>query len=269
MRPVRLEQANAEAWFGGKAVQLGTALRAGLPVPPGFALAVDLVDAFAAGDPAVVAVLERLHQHFGRPLAVRSSAVGEDSKTASFAGQHLSLLNVGSAPALADAVRRIWESGHSEAALAYRKRMGITGEPRVAVIVQQMIYPDCAGVLFTRDPLTGSDQRIIEASWGFGEAIVAGLVTPDRYRIARDGSVLDRVAGTKDVALRAAAAGELEQAAIEPQRVHTLCLDDENLRALHELASRCEAVFGGTQDLEWAFAARTLYLLQRRAITVA
>ena len=131
------------------------------------------------------------------PLAVRSSAVGEDSEEASFAGQHLTCLNVRSAADGVAAVAAIWRSAHSDSALAYRRRLGLTDSPRIAVVVQQLVDADCAGVLFTRNPLDGADELVVEAAWGLGEAVVAGLVTPDRFRVARDGTVLERVAGTR------------------------------------------------------------------------
>ncbi|MCI0545945.1 MAG: hypothetical protein L0027_01525 [Candidatus Rokubacteria bacterium] len=267
MKPVYLADAADESVYGGKAIQLGVALRAGLPVPAGLALPAGLVDAIAGGDASAIGDLRRLRAELAGPVAVRSSAVGEDSAAASFAGQHLTCLNVVSEAALLEAVRRVWESGRSESALAYRKRMGIAGEPRVAVIVQRMVYPDCSGVLFTRDPISGRDERLVEASWGLGEVIVAGLVTPDRYRMDREGRILERLAGVKDVALLPRPGGEVEQVVVEEPRVHALCLDDARLARLHELATRCEREFGGTQDLEWAWAGNALHLLQRRAIT--
>lgn len=267
MRPVALQEAVDEAAFGGKAVQLGAAIRAGLPVPPGVALPAVLVDAVAATEPGATASLAGVWSALGGPLAVRSSAVGEDSAAASFAGQHLTCLNVNSVAALLEAVRAIRESAHAAAALRYRDRLGITGPPRIGVVLQQLVIPDRAGVLFTQNPLDGRDERVIEASWGLGEAVVAGLVTPDRYRVSRDGRVVERTPGTKSIAVCVMPGEGTREEPVPAERVRALCLEDAHLHRLHALASRCEEVFGGAQDLEWAFAGETLHLLQRRPIT--
>ena len=268
MKSVELEGADDETRFGGKGVSLGAALRAGFRVPPGFALDVAFVDAVASGDPGVLAVCADLYVSLGnRPVAVRSSAVGEDGATASFAGQHATVLNVSSPAEVADAVREVWSSGRTASALAYRARLGIEGEPRVAVVLQRLLAPEIAGVLFTKNPLDGRDERVIEATWGLGEAVVAGLVTPDRFRMRRGGEVLERVAGEKDIEVRAAPSGRTHEAPVAPERIHALCLDDDELSALEALAARCEGHFEGPSDVEFAFEDGDLYLLQRRAIT--
>lgn len=256
-----------EALYGGKAAQLAVAARAGLPVPAGVALPVMLVAAIAGGQTEALRELADVSAGTRFPVAARSSAVGEDSETASFAGQHLTCLNVRSYAELTEAVQAIFASARSESAFSYRRRLGLTGEPEIGVVVQELVLPDCAGVLFTRNPLDGSDEIVIEASWGLGETVVAGLVTPDRFRLARDGTVLERVAGVKDVAVEALAEGGTAEVSVPADRVQAVCLDEDQLRSLHALALRCEDVFSSTQDIEWAFAAGTLYLLQRRALT--
>jgi pyruvate,water dikinase len=253
-----------ESVYGGKAAQLAVAVRAGLPVPGGVALSASFVTAVAAGRPAA---RRRLGAITAFPAAARSSAVGEDSEAASFAGQHLTRLNVRSTAELAEAVRAIWASARSDSALAYRRRLGLPTDPEIGVVVQELVEPDCAGVLFSRNPIDGSNEIVIEASWGLGEAVVAGLVTPDRFRLAPNGAVLERFAGAKDVAIALDPAGGTREASVPAARVHELCLDDERLAELRALALRCEAVYGGTQDLEWAFRGKSLYLLQRRALT--
>lgn len=267
MSLVPLADAADEATFGGKAVQLGASLRAGLPVPPGVALSAPLVDAVAAGDPAAVATLTAVTELVGGPVAVRSSAIGEDSADASFAGQHLTQLNVRDPGKLSEAVSAVWASARSEAALAYRARLGIDGVPRTGVVIQRLLDPQVAGVLFTRNPLDGADERVVEANWGLGESVVAGRVIPDRFRFGRDGAVLERTPGLKSVALRASADGGVVEEPVEPELVEQLCLADGELAELNDLARRCEEAFGAGRDLEWAFADGTLYLLQCRAVT--
>lgn len=257
------------ASFGGKAVQLGEALRAGLPVPDGFALAARSVDWVVSGDRRAIKEVQNLLRDVQQPVAVRSSAVGEDSAGASFAGQHATYLHIEpEVEAVAAAVRRVWESARTSSALEYRKRLGIEGAPQVGVVVQRMVEPACAGVLFSRDPISGEDVRVIEASWGLGEAVVAGLVTPDRFLVTRSGKVMERRAGYKDLLIRRSENGGTEEIPLDSDRAEALCLDDPQLLALHRLAERCELVYGGAQDLEWAFADGELFLLQRRPITV-
>jgi pyruvate, water dikinase len=264
---ITLAEAREEWELGGKAVQLGAALRAGLPVPEGVALPAALVAAVAAGDPTAVAELSGVRDSLPGPLAVRSSCAGEDSAAASFAGQHLTQLNVRSLDQLIEAVAAVWRSGRSASALAYRRKLGVEGDPRMGIVVQRLLDPEVSGVLFTRHPVTGANEHVIEATWGLGEAVVQGLVTPDRYRLSPTGEVLERSPGRKQVAIRAR-----PDAAREPVAAHlvqALCLDDRRLAALHSLARRCEEAFPGPSDIEWAFADADLHLLQRRAITAA
>lgn len=267
----QLETIDDPATYGGKAASLGAALRAGLPVPPGVALSWSVVSGIAHGDAASLAQLDGLLHAIDddgpAPVAVRSSAVGEDSELASFAGQHITVLHVRTHDALLAAVQRVWASGCAAAALAYRKRMGVVGEPRMGVVVQRLVEAECAGVLFTKHPLTGADERVIEAAWGLGETVVAGLVTPDSYRVARDGRILSRVAGEKDVAVRSLPGGGAGEVPVPEDMVRALCLDDARLGRLADLASLCERLSSGPQDLEWAFAGERLYLLQQRAMT--
>jgi len=269
LTPVPLADAHEEAMFGGKAVSLGAALRAGLPVPPGVAVPAPLVDAVAAGhDHAIDALLASGHLPDGN-VAVRSSAVGEDSKGSSFAGQHATKLNVARA-ALVEAVREVWHSGRADSALAYRAQRGISAPPAVGVVIQTLVDPLAAGVLFTRNPLTGADERVIEAAWGLGEVVVSSRIIPDYYRLSSDGGVLEQVPGDKDVRIaRDAQGGTIEVAVAEDLR-RAPCLRLSHLQRLHALAERCRQVWGHDVDLEFAFGPDdTLYLLQSRPITAS
>jgi pyruvate,water dikinase len=265
---VALAEARDESELGGKAVGLGAAIRAGLPVPDGVALPAALVAAVAAGDPAAAAGLSAVRHSLPGPLAVRSSCVGEDSAAASFAGQHLTRLNVRSLDQLVDAVAAVWRSARSDSALAYRRKLGLEGVPRMGVVVQRLLDPEVSGVLFTRHPLTGDDERVIEATWGLGEAVVQGLVTPDRYRLSPAGEVLQRSPGAKRVAIRPRPDGGASSEPVAAHLVDALCLDDRRLARLHALARECEHAFQGPSDIEWAFTDARPHLLQRRAITV-
>ncbi len=266
---VPLEKAHDSAIFGSKAVGLGQAIRDGLPVPPGIALSGSIVEAVAAGEQPAIDEVCKWVIPLGGPLAVRSSAVDEDGTQASFAGQHLTLLNVPSSKELSSALSEIWWSANSDSAITYRKRVGLFTRPSVGVVVQALLNSDTAGVMFTRNPVTGADERVIEASWGLGEAVVAGIVIPDHYRLKRSGQVLERTPGVKTIAVRSLPNGGTIEEKVAPDLVERLCLGDDQLHELHQLAGRCELVYGPGRDIEWALAAGTLYLLQCRAITVA
>ena len=273
--PVPLIEAAEEDLYGGKSASLSRAIRAGLPVPPGFALSVRAVDAVVEASAGAISALEEVLARLGGPVAVRSSAVGEDDQETSFAGQHATLLNVRTHTALVEAILEVRQSAHSASALAYRERMGISGEPRIGVAIQLLVQAETAGVLFNHNPATGAEERLIEASWGLGEVVVSGLVVPDSYRISRDGHILERIRGEKDLALRPRAEGGTEEIRVDPGNVQSLTLNDVQLGELHDLTLRCEAEYGlhldaesGPRlDIEWAFADGQLYLLQCRGIT--
>ncbi|HEY6426689.1 MAG TPA: PEP/pyruvate-binding domain-containing protein [Acidimicrobiales bacterium] len=264
---VPLAKAQETAFFGSKAVGLGEALREGLPVPPGVALSGDVVEAVASGDKRVIAQVEKAVRALPAPLAVRSSAADEDGADASFAGQHLTLLNVPTTDDVVPALKEIWWSANSDSAISYRQRVGLFARPSIGVVVQTLLNPDVAGVMFTTNPITGADERVIEASWGLGEAVVAGQVIPDNFRLDHAGQVLDRRAGRKDVAIRATETGGTVEEQIPASRAEALCLDDAQLAELGRLAATCERIYGVGRDIEWAIADGTLYLLQCRAVT--
>jgi pyruvate,water dikinase len=264
---VALQEARDANEYGGKAAHLGTALRAGLQVPPGYAISVAALLRVERNDPVTLARIGAIVAELGVPVAARSSAVGEDAEDASFAGQHITALNLMSAHETVDGLQRVYQSAHTEAALGYRKKKGITAPICVAAVVQKLVDPICAGVLFTRNPVTGAHEHVIEAAWGLGETVVSGLVTPDHYRVARDGRILAVQIGEKDLAIKRIASGGTEEIEVDPKLVHARCLDDAWLARLHDLALRCEATFGQDLDLEWAQVGEQLYLLQSRPIS--
>jgi pyruvate,water dikinase len=266
---VPLADAREESRFGAKATGLGAAARSGLPVPPGVALSGSIVSAVAAGQERAIEQLMTAARSLAGPLAVRSSAVGEDSADASFAGQHLTLLNVPEADDLPAAIREIWWSANSDSAITYRQRVGLFARPSVGVVVQSLLNPDVAGVMFTQNPINKADERLIEASWGLGEVVVAGRVIPDSFRMDRVGVVRERTPGVKKIAIRAGSHGGTVDESVAPQLAGQLCLDDDQLAQLNALAGQCEQVYGPARDIEWAFAAGQLYLLQCRAVTQA
>lgn len=268
MRCAALVDAADAQRFGGKAASLARAIRAGLPVPPGLALADAFVTAIGEGDGTAAAELANLPLPRGRQLAVRSSAAGEDSAFASFAGQHASKLGVLPGQRLLEAVQAVWRSGFCAGALGYRDRLGLDRSPRMGVVIQPLIDARLAGVLVTRNPISGAPERVIEASWGLGESVVQGRVVPDRYRLSPDGTLIELTIGDKRTEARPLPGGGVADHQVTADLAGTPCLDQAKLRALHELTLRCEAIWDGDHDLEWAFAQNgTLHLLQRRPVT--
>ena len=264
---VPFKKALETSLYGAKAVGLGDAARHGLPVPPGVALSGDLVDAVASGEDKAIEKVAKAIAALLPPFAVRSSAVDEDGAVASFAGQHLTVLNVHSVADVPGAVREVWWSANSDSAITYRQRVGRFTRPSVGVVIQTLLNPSAAGVMFTENPVSGADERLIEASWGLGEAVVAGLVVPDHFRLDRSGQVLERKAGRKRIAIRSLPNGGTFEQQVAPAQATQLCLDDAQLSALSELALQCEKVYGPRRDIEWALQDGTLYLLQCRAVT--
>lgn len=264
-----LETALAADVYGGKAAGLALAMRAGLPVPAGFALGADALAELVAGREAGslrAALRELLAALGGGPVAVRSSAVGEDSAGASFAGQHASVLGPTHADAVIAALARVHDSAHTAAAGAYRRRMGLASMPRIGAVVQRLVPADVAGVMFTREP--GGGQRIVvEASLGLGESVVAGHVTPDHFELDRDGALLAMDIGAKELALRVdSAAGTTRREPVDTAMATRPCLNPGELGCLADLARRAEQALGAGQDVEWALSRGELHLLQSRPI---
>jgi rifampicin phosphotransferase len=200
--------------------------------------------------------------------AVRSSATAEDLPTASFAGQQDTYLNVVGPAAILQHVSRCWASLFTERAVTYRLRNGFEHRKvRMAVVVQQMVVPQAAGILFTADPVTSNRKVVyVEASFGLGEALVSGLVNADVYKV-RDGEVVARAVATKQLAIQASPAGGTEELAIEPERQGQPALTDAQVLELAQLGRRIEAHFGRPQDIEWCLAPDGIWIVQSRPIT--
>ncbi|MCZ7423307.1 phosphoenolpyruvate synthase [Verrucosispora sp. WMMA2121] len=200
--------------------------------------------------------------------AVRSSATAEDLPTASFAGQHDTYLNVVGPTAVVEHVRRCWASLFSERAVTYRQRNGVDHRTvQMAVVVQQLVLPDAAGILFTADPVTG-DRRVcsVDAGFGLGEALVSGLVNPDVFKV-RDGEIVSRTVATKQRAIHALPAGGTREQAVDPQQRGQPALTDTQVVRLVQLGRRVEAHFGSPQDIEWCLADDDFQIVQTRPIT--
>ncbi|MGD0678541.1 MAG: rifamycin-inactivating phosphotransferase [Polyangiaceae bacterium] len=215
---------------------------------------------------AITGQLARLGEQAA--YAVRSSATAEDLPTASFAGQQDTYLNVVGPAAILEHVSRCWASLFTERAVAYRLRNGFDHRKvHMAVVVQQMVFAQAAGILFTADPVTGSRKvTAVEASFGLGEALVSGLVNPDVYKV-RDGEVVAKVIAAKQLAMHASPAGGTQRQAIEPDRQQQPALTDAQVVRLAQLGRRIEAHFGRPQDIEWCLVDDGFQIVQSRAIT--
>lgn len=200
--------------------------------------------------------------------AVRSSATAEDLPTASFAGQQDTYLNVVGSPAILQHISRCWASLFTERAVTYRLRNGIDHRKvQMAVVVQQMVLPHAAGILFTADPITGNRKiTSVAASFGLGEALVSGLVNADFYKV-RDDEVVSRTIGTKQLAILASQSGGTQQQAIESERQAQPALTDAQVVRLAQLGRRIEAHFGRPQDIEWCLVDDGFFIVQSRPIT--
>ncbi len=200
--------------------------------------------------------------------AVRSSATAEDSPAASFAGQQDTYLNVvGSAPIL-EHVSRCWASLFTERSVTYRLRNGFDqGNVDMAVVVQQMVFPQAAGILFTADPVTSNRKVIsVEACLGLGESLVSGRVNPDAYTV-RDGEIATRAIATKQLAVHASSAGGTREVAIAPERQEEPALTDAQVLKLAHLGRRIETHFSHPQDIEWCLVDGRFEIVQSRPIT--
>ncbi|MFK8843741.1 rifamycin-inactivating phosphotransferase [Streptomyces sp. Ac-502] len=215
---------------------------------------------------AVTRALARLGEQAA--CAVRSSATAEDLPTASFAGQQDTYLNVVGPAAVLRHVSRCWASLFTERAVTYRRRNGIDHRTvRMAVVVQQMVFPHAAGILFTADPVTGNRKvSTVDAGFGLGEALVSGLVNPDVFKV-RDGEVVAKEIAVKERAIQAVAAGGTREVTVEAQRQEQPALTDAQVVRLVQLGRRIEAHFGRPQDIEWCLADDGFRIVQSRPVT--
>jgi pyruvate,water dikinase len=291
--------------FGAKSASLGELIGADVPVPPGFALSaasylaavqsLDLdggaeecsraIKANAVPDGLRAEVAER-YEELGAaagdpepPVAVRSSAIGEDSEEATFAGQQETFLWVRGVDGICEAVRECWASLYSPEAVSYRAEMAAKHpEPAMGVTVQLMVDAAVSGVMFTCNPLNGDPSSVaVNASWGLGLAVVGGEVTPDEYRVSKvTREVLSKSIGPKQIEYVPDPSGSgAARVDVEPERQEAPCLGDRQLEMLVDVAKRVERHFGGHQDIEWAIARAAdgeepgeLFMLQARPVTV-
>ena len=301
-RPLGELRAPDAGEFGGKSANLGELLVAQIPIPPGFALdagayrefvhltglAGTIASALRHGEddasktigeamrfaPLPEEVRDELVAAYGAigepPVAVRSSALGEDSRDATFAGQQESFLWVRGFEHLCDAVRDCWASLYTPRAIAYRRRLNMT-DTAMGVTVQEMVDAEVSGVLFTCNPVSGDPSMVaVNASWGLGIAVVGGETTPDDYLISKiTGEVVRQTISSKEIEYVPEAAGRgTVRREVPPERRDRPCLEPDRLAALVELGRRVEKHFGSLQDVEWAIDRDgSPFVLQARPVT--
>jgi pyruvate, water dikinase len=303
-------RAGETAHAGGKGASLSRIANAGLPVPRGFVVCagafreflesangVGFIETILTGldvhsepaladaaakiqglicshplPPGIGREIREAYEDLGREalVAVRSSAIGEDSEAASFAGQQETFLNVRGGAAVERRVKECWASFFAPRAIFYRAQKGILTDTRMAVVIQEMVLATKSGVMFTIDPvMKRRDHMVIEAVFGLGEGIVSGTITPDHYVLDReDGSVVREFISTQPVAVVPdVQAGGITHRELSEEEGSARVLSEGQLNALREMGLRVEAFFGAPQDVEWCIRESELLLLQSRPIT--
>ncbi|MCW4012258.1 MAG: hypothetical protein NWF07_04615, partial [Candidatus Bathyarchaeota archaeon] len=288
---------------GGKAQNLGFLINKGFNVPNGFVLTTEAYHKFidennlsniitealtgnetntasekiqqaflnSAIPPTISDEIIKQYTGLGKnEVAVRSSATSEDLKDASFAGQMDTYLNLTTIEDVLEHIKRCYASLWTDRAISYRSKQGINQDGvAIAVVVQEIVEPKSAGVLFTQDPVTGERNIVIESNYGYGESVVSGKATPDRFVVRRGKSheIAVREIGTKE--LEAVKSYEGGVVFVEPsiERRELASLTDEEIFSLTSLGDKIETVYGAPQDIEWAIQGETPYLLQSRPIT--
>ena len=274
---------------GGKAANLSV-LAESYAVPPGFAVTSEALDQAIKGgftvDTTVVeghlipqtlyeliceayrALSELCHQE-QVSVAVRSSALDEDGSSTSFAGQHSTFLNVSGEQAVAGAIAECWRSAFSAPALYYRSQQGLASDNiGMAALVQQMLPADASAVVFSANPVTGNrDEIMINASWGLGESIVSGTVTPDTFVVRKSGMTIVATEIGEKATMTAQMPGGVGEIDVPAEWQMQPSITNEQVLELAKLAVELEARMGWPVDIECSYYQERLYLLQCRPIT--
>ncbi len=288
------------ALVGGKAANLGELLNLGIAVPPGVVVVTAAYKRFMAYNNIDIAgiiarisdlpealaeirksigegsfpndFLQQFDNFFnqlpkGSRIAVRSSSSAEDLADASFAGQQESYLNVIAKEMVLQRIKDCYVSLWSARAYNYRKVQGYDSQQlAIAVVLQQMVESDCAGVLFTNNPTTNGEEILINAAYGLGESVVSGLVNPDEYICSREGAVIKTVIGSKRHKVIYAEQGT-QTISVDDVKRQKQVLSEAMIERLIAVALKIEGHYGCAMDIEWAVQANELYILQARPIT--
>src|SRR5258707_4499521 len=217
-----------------------------------------------------IAIPQDIHEEIARLLsrldeknayAVRSSATAEDLPTASFAGQQDTYLNIIGKEAILKHISKCWASLFTERAVIYRMQSGFDhNKVQLSVVIQKMVFPEAAGIMFTADPITSHRKVVsIDASFGLGEALVSGLVDADIYKV-REGKIVSKKISTKKLAIYALKEGGTQEQQISPDQQNTQTLTDEQTLQLEKTGRMIEAYFGRHQDIEWCLSEGQSYI---------
>ncbi len=201
--------------------------------------------------------------------AVRSSATAEDLPLASFAGQQDTYLNIKGKATILQHISKCWASLFTDRAVIYRMQNGFNHRKvYLSVVIQRMVFPRAAGILFTADPVTSNRKVLsIDAGFGLGEALVSGLVNADIYKV-REGRIIDKKISAKKIAVYALEEGGTEEREIGPDQQNMQTLTDDQILQLERIGRKIEAHFGCPQDIEWCLIAENVfYIVQSRPIT--
>ena len=257
--------------YGGKSCSLGEMLQAGIPVPTGFGISVEAQKEFTDKpfSDEFLDELKSLYTDLGlKRVAVRSSALAEDSSDASWAGQLESYLNV-EFDGLEEAIRKCWDSINTEHAVSYASDKGLSKDDLlVGVAVQSMVDSEVAGVMFTVDPIQRDTSKImIEGLYGLGEMLVQGITTPDRYIVDKaSGEAIDFTIEIKQQQM-IYRDGKNVTEPVPDAIADRAVLREEQVVELAKLGKKIEDYYGSPQDIEWAFAGGKFYIVQSRPIT--
>lgn len=262
---------------GGKAASLMYLIHHHVAVPPGFVVTTNAHQAYLQDGEASQVIQGDLTQEIRQALsafrpstrfAVRSSATFEDLALASFAGQYDTVLDVG-VEAIMPAIVRCWASASNHHAHSYAAQHGLSLEQSsMGVIVQALVPAETAGVSFSLHPVTGADQVVINASYGLGESVVSGTVTPDTFIVDKATSRIDPLLGDKEATLRPRPGGGTEEVETSEDLRTRFCLSDRDVMRVHQLTLTLERLAGYPVDVEWAIAENNLYCLQMRPIAL-
>jgi pyruvate,water dikinase len=273
---------------GAKAAHLSR-LASRYRIPPGFCIAARAYSQWAEGldgtcpdlaTPSIALALSdaltSAYRNLGEicgiadpSVAVRSSAIDEDGAILSFAGQYETYLNIVGAHAVAEAVVQCWTSVRTARALAYRQQQSLpVAEACLAVLVQQLVPADASAVVFSANPVTGCDEEVmINASWGFGESLVSGTVTPDTFIVRKSDLAIDCQDIAEKRRMTVLAQQGTHEVPVPHKRQRVPSIDDDQVVELARLSIALETVMGWPVDIECAYRGRDLYLLQCRPIT--
>jgi phosphoenolpyruvate synthase/pyruvate phosphate dikinase len=277
---IRLQEGPLKvADVGGKAASLAYLLQHEITVPPGFVLTTRAHEEYlrsqkpAASPTIPPSIQEAVAVHLGAfdpatRFAVRSSAVFEDMADASFAGQYDTLLDI-TAEEVYSAIVHCWQSASNAHARSYAAQHGLAiDQGRMGVIVQALVPAEKSGVSFSLHPVTGADQVVINATYGLGEAVVSGIVTPDTFVVDKDTEHVEALLGDKECLVRPTHSGGTEVVDTPLPLRQAFALNADEISAVHRMTVALERIAGFAVDVEWAIASQVLYCLQMRPVVV-